>query len=91
MFKLAESSREDPSILPEAQRVQGIVARADFTIAKTSIAGTKYLLQRIYGYGGLTRKPLQEISPDAAQALWNHPHTSDIVKLEAEIVDKRLL
>ncbi|KAF8798088.1 aldolase [Phlegmacium glaucopus] len=85
LFKLAESSRKDPSILPEARRVQGIVARADFTIAKTSIAGTKYLLQRIYGYGGLTRKPLPKIGPDAALALWNHPHTNDIVKLEAEL------
>jgi 4-hydroxy-2-oxoglutarate aldolase len=51
LFKLAELSRQDPSILPEAQRVQGIVARADFTIAKASIAGTKFLLQRVYGYG----------------------------------------
>jgi len=89
LFKLAESSRKDPSILPEAQRVQGIVARADFTIAKTSIAGTKYLLQRVYGYGGLTRKPLPDIGPDAARALWNHPHTSDIVKLETELTGKK--
>jgi 4-hydroxy-2-oxoglutarate aldolase len=89
LFKLAESSKQDPSILPEAQRVQGIVARADFTIAKTSLAGIKYLLQRLYGYGGLTRKPLPEIGPDAAQALWNHPHTSDIVKLETELTDKK--
>ena len=85
LFKLAESSRQDHSTLPEAQRVQGIVARADFTIANTSIAGTKYLLQRVYGYGGLTRKPLPEISFDAARALWNHPHTSDIFKLETEL------
>lgn len=85
MFKLAESSRQDPSILPETQRVQGIVARADSTIARTSIAGTKYLLQKVYGYGGLTRKPLSEIGSDAAQALWNHPHTSDIFKLETEL------
>ena len=72
-------------MLPEAQRVQGIVARADFTISKTSIAGTKYLLQKVYGYGGVTRKPLPEIGPDAARALWSHPHTSDIFKLEAEL------
>ena len=85
LFKLAELSRQDPSILPEAQRVQGIVARADFTIAKASIAGTKYLLQRVYGYGGLTRKPLLEIDLDSARALWNHPHTSDIFKLETEL------
>lgn len=88
MFKLAESARQDPSILPEVQRIQGIVARADFTIAKTSIAGAKYLLQRVYGYGGLTRKPLPEIGPDAARALWNHPHTSDILKLETELTHR---
>jgi len=91
LFKLTESSRQDPSILREAQRVQGIVARADFTIAKASITGMKYLLQRVYGYGGLPRKPLLEIGPDAAQALWNHPHTSDIVKLESELTGKKAL
>ena len=89
LFKLSESSKQDPSVLPEAQRVQGIVARADFTIAKTSIAGMKYLLQRLYGYGGFARKPLPEIGPDAAQALWTHPHTSDIVMLETELTDKK--
>jgi len=88
LFKLAECSRQDPSILREAQRVQGIVARADFTIAKTSIAGMKYLLQRVYDHGGLPRRPLLEIGPDAAQALWDHSHTSDIFKLESELTSK---
>lgn len=76
-------------MLHEAQRVQGIVARADFTIAKASIVGTKYLLQRVYGYGGLARKPLPEMSPDAAQALWNHPDTINIIQLENELTSKK--
>ncbi|KAF9075210.1 dihydrodipicolinate synthetase [Rhodocollybia butyracea] len=82
LFEISQASRSDASLLPEAQRLQGIIARADFTIAKASIAGTKDLLQRLYGYGGLTRKPLPPISPDAAQALWDHPHTQDLIDLE---------
>ncbi|KAF9454561.1 dihydrodipicolinate synthetase [Macrolepiota fuliginosa MF-IS2] len=88
LFQLSEAARGDLSLLPEAQRVQGIVARADFTIAKASIAGTKYLLERLHGYGGLPRKPLPPISATAATALWEHPHTQDLVKLERELSGK---
>lgn len=88
LFQLSEAARKDLSVLPEAQRLQGIVARADYTIAKTSIAGTKYLLEKLYGYGGLTRKPLPPILPEVAQALWEHPHTQELVKLERELSGK---
>lgn len=50
----------------------------------------KYLLQRFHGYGGLPRKPLLEIVPDAAQALWDHSHTSDIFELESELTGKKV-
>lgn len=71
-------------MLPEAQRLQGIIARGDFTIAKASISGTKYLLQKLYGYGGLPRKPLPPIEAADAEALWAHPHTRELVELEAQ-------
>ncbi|KAF8965260.1 dihydrodipicolinate synthetase [Flammula alnicola] len=89
LFKLAEASKKDPSLLLEAQRVQGIIARADYTIAKASIAGTKYLMGKMYGYGGLTRKPLPPIEPATAEALWAHPHTQAGVQLERELTGKK--
>jgi L-threo-3-deoxy-hexylosonate aldolase len=88
LYELAESSKTELSILPEAQRVQGIVARADFTIAKASIAGTKYLLEKLYGYGGNPRKPLSPIDVSAGEALWDHPHTQALVQLERELSGK---
>ncbi|KAI0362082.1 dihydrodipicolinate synthetase [Trametes cingulata] len=88
LFELSEKSRRDLSFLPEAQRLQGIIARADFTIAKTSIAGTKFLLEKLYGYGGNPRKPLPPIEADAAAALWEHPHTAELVRLERELSGK---
>lgn len=88
LFELSEASTHDPSLLPEAQRLQGVVARGDFTIAKASIAGTKYLLEKLYGYGGLPRKPLPPIEADAAEALWAHPHTQDLVRAERELSGK---
>ncbi|KAI0075147.1 dihydrodipicolinate synthetase [Panus rudis PR-1116 ss-1] len=88
LFELAESTLQDHSLLPEAQRLQGIVARADYTIAKASIAGTKSLLTKLYGYGGNPRKPLPPIEPDAAEALWKHPDTQAIVKVERELSGK---
>lgn len=88
LYQLSEAARKDLSILPEAQRIQGIVARADYTIAKTSIAGTKFLLEKLYGHGGLPRRPLPPISADAAQAIWEHPHTQALVHLERELSGK---
>ena len=82
------ASLSDPSLLPEAQRLQGIVADADHTIAKASIAGTKALLERLYGYGGNPRKPLPPIDPQATVTLWEHPHTQALVKLEREFSGK---
>ncbi|KAI9064422.1 dihydrodipicolinate synthetase [Trametes sanguinea] len=88
LYELSEKSKKDVTLLPEAQRLQGIVARADYTIAKTSIAGTKFLLEKLYGYGGNPRKPLPPIEPDAGAALWEHPHTVELVRLERELSGK---
>ncbi|PPQ73026.1 LOW QUALITY PROTEIN: hypothetical protein CVT26_014674 [Gymnopilus dilepis] len=84
LFQLSEASKKDPSLLPEAQRLQGIIARADYTIAKASIAGTKYLLERLNGYGGVPRRPLPPIDSAAAQALWEHSDVQEGIKLEQE-------
>lgn len=75
-------------MLPEAQRVQGIVARADATIAKTGIAGTKFLLEKLYGYGGVPRRPLGPCPPERAEALWAHPDVRELVALERELSGK---
>lgn len=88
LFELSEASIVDPSFLPEAQRLQGIVGRADATIAKTSISGTKYLLQKFYGYGGHPRRPLPPIDVAAGEALWEHSHTQALVSLEREVSGK---
>ncbi|THH17531.1 hypothetical protein EW146_g3299 [Bondarzewia mesenterica] len=88
LFELSVAAVKEPSLLPEAQHLQGIVARADFTIAKASISGTKFLLEKLHGYGGVPRKPLPPIDSAAAEALWEHPDTQGIVKLERELSGK---
>lgn len=88
LFELSVASLADPSLLPEAQRLQGIVARGDFTIAKTSIAGTKVLLDKLYSYGGLPRKPLPPMQSEAIQTLWEHPHVVELVAAERELSGK---
>jgi L-threo-3-deoxy-hexylosonate aldolase len=85
LFDLSERCMKDLSVLPKMQQLQGIIARADFAIAKTSIAGTKFLMEKMYGYGGLPRKPLPPIEPDAAQGLWEHPHTQELVETERQL------
>ncbi|KAK7020547.1 Dihydrodipicolinate synthetase [Favolaschia claudopus] len=88
LFQLSEAALNDLTLLPEAQRLQGIIARGDYTIAKTGIAGTKFLLNKLYGYGGETRRPLPPMAPAAAEALWEHPHTQALVSLERQMSGK---
>jgi 4-hydroxy-2-oxoglutarate aldolase len=86
--ELSVAALADPTKLAEAQSLQAIAARADFTIAKASISGTKYLLEKLYGYGGLPRKPLPPIEADTAQKLWEHPHTQELVQTERSLSGK---
>ena len=88
LFEISQAALKDASLLPEAQRLQGIVARGDFTIAKTGIPGTKFLMEKLYGYGGLCRKPLPAIESAPSEALWEHPHTQELVRLERELSGK---
>ncbi|KAG6816449.1 hypothetical protein H0H87_006004 [Tephrocybe sp. NHM501043] len=88
VHQLSQEARKDLSSLPEAQRLQGIIARADYTIAKASISGTKFLLEKLHGYGGVPRKPLPPIDSAAAEALWAHPHTQELIAVERKLSGK---
>ncbi|PCH38167.1 dihydrodipicolinate synthetase [Wolfiporia cocos MD-104 SS10] len=88
LFQLAQEAAKNPASLSEAQSLQAIVGRADFTIAKASIAGTKALLERLYGYGGLPRKPLPPVDADTITALWEHPDVRALVEAERSLNDK---
>jgi 4-hydroxy-2-oxoglutarate aldolase len=68
--------------------LQGIVARGDFTIAKAGIPGTKWLLEKIHGYGGVCRRPLLPFPSAQQEALWSHPHVQELVALERELSGK---
>ena len=87
LWDLANAARNRPSLLPEAQRLQGILGRADSTIAKWGIAGTKFLLLKKIGFGGLPRRPLLGMEPEAAEALWAHPHVKALIDLEQMELD----
>lgn len=62
------------------------MARADRTIALTGIAGTKDLLMRLYGYGGVPRRPLGPVKGGEGERLWGHEHVVELVKEEKRIV-----
>lgn len=88
LFELSEAATKDATRLHEAQELQGIIARGDFTIAKASISGTKFLTDRLYGYGGLPRRPLPPIDREDAERLWEHPHVQELIKTERELSGK---
>ncbi|OBZ69138.1 L-threo-3-deoxy-hexylosonate aldolase, partial [Grifola frondosa] len=85
LFELSEAAKKDLTYLPEAQRLQGIVAQADYTIGKAAIAGAKYILEKMQGYGGNCRRPLPPMDAAAAKALWEHPHTQALVAEEKKL------
>ena len=37
------------------------------------------MIEKVYGYGGLPRKPLPPIDADVAERLWAHPHVQELV------------
>ncbi len=77
LYKLISSG----SSINEAQRIQGIIARADFTISQTGVAGTKALLEKLRGYGGAPRKPLLPYGKENAEQLWSHPDVQEIIHI----------
>lgn len=85
LFELATTLVNDPSISEEANRVQGIVANADYVMGQGGIGGTKGVLEKLYGYGGQCRRPLPPVTPAALEALWEHPHLKALIKLEKSL------
>ncbi|KAJ1309811.1 hypothetical protein OPQ81_006576 [Rhizoctonia solani] len=85
LTRLSFEALTNPSVIPEAQHLQDIVARADRTIAVTGIAGTKDLLERAFGYGGAPRLPLIRATKEAGAKLWDHPHVVALREKEAEL------
>lgn len=74
-----------PSSLQEAQQLQTVIARGDATIAAASISGTKYLLEKIHGYGGNPRRPLPPIDKEKGEKLWEHEDVRDLLAVETKL------
>ncbi|GAA6049621.1 hypothetical protein JCM3770_005039 [Rhodotorula araucariae] len=49
------AGKADPA---EAAALQAVVSRADWVLVKGGIAGTKYALSQVRGYGGVPRRPI---------------------------------
>jgi len=90
LYDLSVAALGNKDLQPEAQKLQGIIARADFTTAKAGVAGTKFILEKLYGYGGSPRKPLLPADPVSAESLWQHPHVVDLIQVERELSGKSL-
>ncbi len=88
LFELSEAATKDSSRLHEAQQLQGTIARGDFTVARASISGMKFITSRLHGYGGLPRRPLPPIDREEAERLWEHPHVQELIKTERELSGK---
>ena len=80
---------KDPSNFPEASRVQGIVANADYVMAQGGVTGAKGVMEKLYGYNGQARRPLPRIESSILEALWENPHLQALIELEKIFRDER--
>ncbi|KAF9648084.1 aldolase [Thelephora ganbajun] len=85
LYELAVAMVKDPSVFEEANRIQGIVANADYVMAQGGVAGIKGVLEKLYGYGGWCRRPLPRIEPTALKVLWENPHVQALIELEKSL------
>ena len=46
-------------------------------------------MEKLYGYGGVPRKPLLGIESEKGEALWAHPDVVALVQVEAELAGKQ--
>ncbi|EJU01206.1 dihydrodipicolinate synthetase, partial [Dacryopinax primogenitus] len=66
---VAAVAASEKSLTSKTQELQDIVAAADGALAATGIGGTKYMLSKLRGYGGIPRKPLPAFDPAGGAAL----------------------
>ncbi|SCV74307.1 BQ2448_6739 [Microbotryum intermedium] len=70
LFNLTQSGLNGSAKdLAAAKELQVIVSNGDWTMCKVGIAGTKYVLDKLHGYGGVPRRPILPYSGDGEKLL----------------------
>jgi 4-hydroxy-2-oxoglutarate aldolase len=69
--------------VPEAQKLQAVVARGDWGAISGGIVGTKSAMQSYFGYGGYGRKPLPK--PSKAEIVKYSELFKEVVELERRL------
>ncbi|SGY44477.1 BQ5605_C001g00163 [Microbotryum silenes-dioicae] len=70
LFNLTESGLNGSAKdLAAAKDLQVIVSNGDWTMCKVGIAGSKYVLSKLHGYGGEPRRPILPFSGDGEKLL----------------------
>ena len=77
-------------LLRESQRLQGVIAKADRTVALTSVAGTKWLLRRLdpetYPEGAEEpRRPLSRTADEVGERLLAHADVKALLLEELKL------
>jgi len=76
------SELTDADLLGTTLTLQGLIAQADRVLAVGSICGTKYVLEKMHGYGGAPRRPLPSIEESKGEELWKNEWVRALVAEE---------
>lgn len=74
---------QDIQSFNEAVKLQRLVSHGDWVTARTGVAGAKYALQQLHGYGGNPRRPLLAFKPEKWPQL--EQELQEVLALEASL------
>jgi len=79
-----DDSVSDADLLSQTLSLQGLIAQADRVFAVGLISGTKFVLERLHGYGGAPRRPLPPIAQKTGEELLNNEWVRALLEEEAK-------
>lgn len=86
LYQLGTSKdSQSPNVLQEAQRLQWLLGRADWSMAKGNVPGMKYLLNKLFGYGKNPRRPLLPYPEAQGEEILKLPEIKELLELEAKL------
>ncbi|KAI3613063.1 dihydrodipicolinate synthetase [Moniliophthora roreri] len=85
--RLWELCNAEPSkqATKEAQELQALASRADWDTSKVGVAGTKYILNQVFGYNAKPRRPLLPTSEVRGAKLMQESSVKEILALEKKL------
>ncbi|CAK7221794.1 hypothetical protein SBRCBS47491_004649 [Sporothrix bragantina] len=82
LWEACQKASDDPASYKEAQELQNLVSLADGIQLKVGIPGMKKLLNKLFGYSALPRRPLLPMTDEEARPMFTHQYLNELLERE---------